>query len=460
MDYNLVLSIAAHAGFFISLFSVVLFHRTYRFVAPTVGARTRHSLVLFAVAALWYTVSPLISLYFFDIGRLVFAFGVALLANSVSEIYFESDRAVVAGRVFTVVYVIMSVAVFLYAYHLFVIMGMTMSLIVIAVMYVAAKIHMVSPSPYSVSVFAISGLTIGLAYLLHTGFIFNNPQYFAILVLPTSLISAFLVSVNRPWRLIVNLTVVYFALGTSVPLVAASLLSGEFGIYSLVMAGAMAVIATVIPLNYFLIEAGETRARTPYFLAVTLFSLAFLISTHYVNWAFAFGTTPYTNTDPLVLLFTVIRGQWDYMIVYTDWLLGLIAVTSFMLAGLATFMPKSIRHARRIVLAITTTLIVLGSEFASAGRWTVEALVPFVLAELAVGVYAYVRTARRLRKLGAKRAASHFVAFMSSIVLGALVVLVSFEIPPVLTMGLFVMIALALMRSSPRRSKLLGEPTS
>ncbi|MHA1741588.1 MAG: hypothetical protein ACTSVD_05795 [Candidatus Thorarchaeota archaeon] len=413
MDYNLVLSIAAHAGFFISLFSVALFHRTYRFVAPTVGARTRHSLVLFAVAALWYTVSPLISLYFFDIGRLVFSLGVALLANSVSEIYFESDRAVVAGRVFTVLYVIMSVAVFFYARHLFVIMGMVMSLIIIAMMYVAAKIHMVSPSPYSVSVFAISGLTVGLAYLLHTGLIFNNPQYFAILVLPTSLISAFLVSVNRSWRHIVNLTVVYFALGTSVPLVVASLLSGEFGIYSLVMTGAMAVMATVIPLNYFLIEAGETRARTPYFLAVTFFSLAFLISTHYVNWAFAFGTTPYTNTDPLVLLFTVIRGQWDYMIVYTDWLLGLIAITSFLLAGIATtYSEKAINRAIDAIIVFDTALVVLGAPPVNAGRYELNVLyVPLVLL-IVVAVITFARVAIQLRRSGQGTVARRFVLFI------------------------------------------------
>ncbi|MHA1247029.1 MAG: hypothetical protein ACTSPE_06855 [Candidatus Thorarchaeota archaeon] len=413
MDYNLVLLIATHAGLFISLFSAALFYKTYRIIAPTVGVRTRHSLVFFAVAAIWYTMSPIVSLISFDFGRLVLALGAVLLANSASEIYFESDRAVMAGRLLSVTYIVAAVIVFFYAYHLFVVMGIAMILIAVAVMYIAVRIHIASPSPYSVSVFSIAGLTIGVGYLLQSGFIVNNPHYFAILVLPTSLVSAFLVSVNRPWRLIVNLTVVYSVLGTSVPLVVASMVSGEFGVYSLVIAGAMAVISTVIPLNYFLIEASETRARTPYFLAVTLFSLALLISTHYVNWAYAFGTTPYGSTDPLVLLFTVIHGQWDYAIVYTDWLLGLIAVSSFMLAGLATtYSEKAIDRAIDAIIVFDTALVVLGAPPVNAGRYELNILyIPLVLF-IVVAVLTFSRVAIQLRASGQGAVARRFVLFI------------------------------------------------
>ncbi|MHA1247030.1 MAG: hypothetical protein ACTSPE_06860 [Candidatus Thorarchaeota archaeon] len=442
MDFVTVVQIGATLSLAVLAVSLTVFLRRVATVRGKVTSTTFRALIFFGISSFMIGVIVVVAAFTNDLTaqRVPITIFVVTAMASIAHIATDDRRVHHAMYVTAMVLLLAAVTVPLYLPPHTTRQLMFFSLFVsfIMVMILSIWVFWSSPSPFTGSLVALGTSFIVVWGVIATVGIAGNMELMPVIFIPIAIASAVLASILKPWRMILTLFTAVYAVVNLVSLGVNALMSSEFFTFGFVAAAAIAALATIVSIDFFAEQATSTQAVVPTYVTVSLIAVSMLFVIHSMEWAFAY---------PLLTLWTFI---------WAEWILANVTIASFMLAGLATFMSKSIRHARRIVLAITTTLIVLGSDFASAGRWTVEALIPFVLAELAIGVYAYVRTARRLRNLGAKRAASHFLAFMSSIVLGALVVLVSFEIPPVLTMGLFVMIALALTQSSPRKPKLLG----
>jgi hypothetical protein len=148
-------------------------------------------------------------------------------------------------------------------------------------------------------------------------------------------------------------------------------------------------------------------------------------------------------------------GQWDPGLLYVDWIIGVIAVMSFTLAGLSSVMSQKITgYILDIELLIASSFVVLGHPYIQAQRYGLQPLYIPLAGIILIGVIAHVYSARAIARAGSSSAARRFILFiMASLGIGV-VAMFSDVIPYGAVLFLIILAALMLILSGPRRLSL------
>lgn len=266
-----------------------------------------------------------------------------------------------------------------------------------------------------------------------------------------------LASIQRPWRLMISLSLGFFAFMTGGSIIVAAVVSNtlqDFPIYVYVSVATFAACSILVPLGYFIDQAVVTRARTPFFMSLTIISISLLASTHANAWSIAVtrGNWESAPADWLSLLTTALVAyeSWDAALLYIDWAIGLAAVFTFSLAALSsTFSEKAIGFTIDALLFLVSALLVLGNPLVHAGRWELLPLYIPVLVVLILGIFAFLGVARDMRKSGSGNAGARYLRFVFAALGMGIVAMFSdrlmFGVVPVLLVGA----GLLLLNSTP-----------
>ncbi len=450
MDYALVLLLTAYAGIVISILGIVIFAATLKQIGSSISATTRKALILYALSLIFAALTSLATLYSFEWTKTLYAIALVTLGSSAATAYIERRLWLWVVYILSAFFLTATIVTLLVTGLAFRLMFYVAILVAGILLLVSLEVMLVSPSPFSISIFAVSLANFAYGSIVAAGPLTRFPQYSPIALLIVSIMAPTLASVGRPRRLILDLAMVSITLGSGLPIVIASMLSNDFAIYSFVVPSMIVSLLWVLPLDFFSKEAAETKARTPKFLALTTTSMLLIGVSHFVNWAYAAEGLHLSGEDAGTLLLSVIHGVWDPYIVYTDWLLGLVAVSSFMLAALtATYSGWAIEWGIDSLLVFSSVLIVLGFPWINAGRYELELLYLPLIVFIVIAVGLMSKIMIDLRRLGRDTAAKRLLAFTVSALLASGVVLYSDRSQLIVNIIIWVLTGLILLKSVP-----------
>ncbi len=290
---------------------------------------------------------------------------------------------------------------------------------------------------YSVSVFLLQVLFLLSWYVISNELITNLvTEPFLLIFMPTVIASAMLGSLLRPWRQIVYLCVLFFALIACPSIGIAALLSSPHYEIAVFAFGALFVaLCALLSLDYFLREAIETGTHIPRYMSVCLIVAALLASSHTVAFSIVIST-----------------GEVAWNLSFVEWLVGLIGIAAFILCGHYAILSRSVFSAmRRVLICIVAVLFILGNAYVQDARWNFIDLVPSAAALILFGVAGYIKFAQRLQREGAARTARRFITFANMPLLFAISMMLTENLPFIIPMTLTVACGILLIVSSPVR---------
>jgi hypothetical protein len=303
-----------------------------------------------------------------------------------------------------------------------------------------------SPSPFTGSMLIIIIFTIIAAINTLFGDLTATPQYFMIQIIPVIVTAGVLSSMLRPWRNIVSLSMLFLVLSIGPALFIPGYLAGNMTIFLFTTAVTFALVCLTIPLSFFLKQAVETSARTALYIASSLVAIGLLALTHANNFSIA-------NSAP--------GNVWDEYILFIDWVLGLMAVSTFTMASIAASFSSTIRQAsQQVIVGFSSALLVLGHpivrwvEFGgeSIQRWELDPLYLGVFAMLIVSFAVFFRVSYQLWKAGSGRAAIRFILFMFAALYFGIVAMFADNIPLDFLVPLLLLAGAFMILSSPQRN--------
>ncbi len=418
MDFELAFFISTHITSVIIAIALMVYIYSVRKVISDVKRHTAHALVFLSVAGLAMIPISLTDFYFTDTLWLWAGLFFGFLALALQSIFYSEEKSgtkfkVVAAGIllFVIVMSLLRITVFPWLPLYFEIVGI-MILMGSSLIYSGILLKE-TPTTFTVSLFILQ-----IAFILSWGlwltkFIPENPAYFIIQAIPMLVAAAIFSSVSRQWRTLVTSFLVAAMVNLGISLSWSSYISGEFLIYQFVIVAVIAGLSVMVPLNYFLQQSSDSRARTPLYMGMVLIALAGLVINHSTSWA----------------IYITQGGIWNEYLTFIDLVLGAIAINSFLLAGAsAGFSSATYNKIRDIVLVMTSAIIALGVPYVriveetGVMRWKVAALYPVLLISIAVGVLFFIRVSLKIHRRGATRAAQTFMLFiMSSLSLGLVV---------------------------------------
>jgi hypothetical protein len=324
---------------------------------------------------------------------------------------------------------------------------MMIGLSILLVLAVGGAIYVLreSPSPFTASMMVIIVFTMIAALTAILGFIVTSPQYFILLVLPIAVAVGVASSMLRPWRNIVTTSLLALIICVGPALFVPALIAGNTTIFLFTTSLTFALLCLTIPLSFFLQQAVETRATTALYISVSLTSIALLALTHGNNFSIASSSI----------------GTWDEIILFVDWLFGILAVSTFTMAAISSVFSVNVRHAsREILIGFSIGLLVLGHPIVRwvevdnvlIQRWELDPLYLGIIAMLLIAFAVFTKMSYQLWKAGSGRAGLRFVFFMLATLFLGIVAMFADMIPLELIVPLFLLSGMMLILSSPRRN--------
>ncbi len=302
-----------------------------------------------------------------------------------------------------------------------------------------------SPSPFTASMIVILVFTLIAGITATILDVLASPQFFLILIVPVIVAAAVVGSMLRPWRNIITLAMLGLIISTGPALFIAGYVAGNMTIFLFTASLTFALISLIIPLSFFLQQAVDTRASTALYISISLVSIGLLALTHGNNFAIANSAI----------------GLWDETILFIDWLFGLLAVSAFTMASIASSFSANIRHAsREIIIGFAAGLLVLGHPYVRwvefdgelIQRWELDPLYLGVIALLAVSFMVFFKLSYQLWKAGSGRAGLRFVFFMFAALFLGIVAMFADNIPLDFLVPLLLLAGVMLILSSPRKN--------
>jgi hypothetical protein len=297
-----------------------------------------------------------------------------------------------------------------------------------------------TPSAFTGSIMLILVLYVVTAVTAGTYFIFDHTEYFIIQSLPILVSAAVFGSVNRPWRTMVTLFIVFTAIAMTGGLVLGALLADpiEWLTLMFVIPAALAGLALVAPMNYFIEQAVKTGTRTPQFISVVLATVSILTLTHSNSFA----------------IYISQGNIWNEFFVWSDVILGSIAIIAFLIAGAsASFGEGAYIVTRELGVMFGTAMIVLGFPvirgWPSETVWRAAVLYPYLVIAMIVGILLFARTSYRLHKAGATRAAQNLMTFVFAALIIGVVTMFSDQLSIFVVMLMLAIAAGLALASSP-----------
>ncbi len=451
MDFQTAMNVAAMLSFALLFISLVQFGRVFNGIRGGLSSSASRALVCFAAACLMLGLQILGSVFFVQLSGLWIGFFFMFLVTSQVQVIIADDKLRQWFTALTVLF------------------GLTLSYVTFtnpepystlrtAMLMVFLVISLCSTFTFvrkSVSAFSVSSVVLLISFSVSWysqtyGVVAQTQyEYFPLVFIPSLMASAILASIQKPWRLIISLFFGLFALMTGASIIAAALISNtvqDFIIYAYVTVATFAACCILVPLGYFVDQAVVTRARTPFFMSLTIISISLLAATHANAWSIAVMRGNWglegAPTDWLSSLTTALVAyeSWDPTLLFIDWTIGLSAVFTFSLAALSsTFSERAISFTIDALLFLVSALLVLGNPLVHAGRWELLPLYVPVLVVLLLGIFAFVGVARDMGKSGSGKAAARYLRFVFAALGIGIVAMFSdrltFGVVPVLLVG-------------------------
>ncbi len=290
---------------------------------------------------------------------------------------------------------------------------------------------------YSVSALLLNLLLILSWYIVSNDLIGNMVlEPFLLIFMPAVIASATVGSLLRPWRQMVLLTVLFFALIACPSIGIAALLSSTRYEISVFAFGALFVaFSSILSLDYFMREAIDTGARVPRYMSVCLIVAASLAASHTVAFSIVISL-----------------GVVGWNLVFVEWFMGLVGIAAFVLCGYYPVLSSGLFVTlRRVLICIVGVLFILGNNYVQGGRWNYQDLVLPTAVVILFGVAGYIKFTRRLSREGAAQSARRFLIFASMPLLFAIAMMLTEDIPFIISISLTLTSGVLLIVSSPVR---------
>ncbi len=451
MDFELAFATGCVVSIVITIITIGLFANALRRTYARLSSDTRTALLLYGGAYLLISLSISISHLFSQVILLHATLPVFLALLSSAQLFIiESDplrrrRSISIFHILTLV-CLLALLISFGPSPFFIGLVEVQSLITI---YYAIRLALTTPSAFSISSIVLLAILL-LPYI--TGFYAVLPSYvhYYPLVLAVVAVSCgILSSMLRPWRYMITLSVAFLTVIVSSSLVYSSIMATQYVITSYAIVAGLASITLLVPLGYFVEQAAATRARTPLFVAITLVSVSLLTVTHSVNFSYSYLSGSWFE----ILSFK--SASWDFGILFFDWVVGIVAVSAFLLASIATtFSERRIEIVVDALLFIDSILVVLGHPYVRADvmgneRWQLLPLYIPMLILIFAAVFMYLKFTLKMRKMGTTAAALRFVGFTLAMLSIGIVAMFSDQMPYIIVVLLMVAACGILLRSNP-----------
>ncbi|MBD3406103.1 MAG: hypothetical protein GF411_08265 [Candidatus Lokiarchaeota archaeon] len=455
MDFVLSLTISTIFSAILLFISLGIYLKRLRGILPNLTEATANSLQLFALSLFFLALVATFIQHtsFLSVTAIALMFGI-LIASFLQLVTDDAKKMKVGLILVSIVTGLMTIEAFLRSVYLLPPFFLSIGLPLLMVTSLLLSIYLVKES---FSPFSVSGLLLVISYII-AGFLFTiselgssslfilylHPKYFFLQVIPFVIGAAILASLLRPWRYMVSLGLLFFAYTIGLGIMIPAFIDGDVIIFQTMLLLTVASSFVAIPLNFFLEQVSESRARTPRYISVTLLFVAIISILHTMNYAF----------------FLSYLGNFDEGLLFFEWVLGVSATSTFLLAAASVGLSKRMQiYTREILIAIGAILLTLGfplirriqyeDSMITVLEW--DTLFIPLLFLIFVAFMVFFGVARRMVKAGAVQAAVHFLTFMFS-ALGFGIIAMFIELFPlrlliVIIVGIIVLLILGTPRT-------------
>lgn len=452
MDFLISLLISGIISSALLIVGIVIYLGRLREISSELSDPSRRSLRAFGISNIFLV---LVSLTVYILPNTVPIWIAGVLAGIImSQFYLSVDNARTVRRIGIVLFSLILLLVLETLATIFIVPYLLPPLIQIIVLpsfiitSIVGSLYVLreSPSPFTVSMFIIIVFTLLAALTAGLGFIGDNPQYFILQIIPVVVGAGVLSSMLRPWRNIITLTLLSLILSVGPALFIPAYLGGDTTIFLFTITLTFALVCLIVPLGFFLQQAVQTRATTALYISLSLVCIALLALTHGNNFSIA-------NSE--------LGPTWDEGILFIDWLFGILAVSSFTMASIASSFSPTIRHAtREVIIGFSCALLVLGHpivrwveiEGELVQRWELDPLYLGIIGLLIIAFIVFFKLAYQLWKVGSGRAGLRFIFFMFAALFLGIVAMFADNIPLDLLVPLLLMAGVMLILSSPKKN--------
>lgn len=399
--------------------SLMLFGSRVREIYPDIGVGTRRALIAYAMSGIAMALATLTAvsevMRFMVTGTGAFFLGAILIA----ELYILQPEKRANQGMAIVVFIIIGVYAnnFLEEYFgvplYFMMIGLT--LLMLGSVYFALVLLRENPSTFSASLLIVLLLYMSTWTIAATGWIFANPEFYILQVIPIIVAATVFSSIRKPWRTTIAVFLMIFTFTLCTPLLASAADVGSWTIFFFVGGEMFTAFCLMAPLNYFLDQATETGAKTPLYLGAVVTFVALLVATHSLSWA----------------VFISNGLVWNQYLVWVDVIIGSMAIIAFMLAAVSSLYGDWAQTVTREVLIIFST----GAAFLTFPLTqpvfiTNEIVWLAIGGVIAIGALMFVRLGIRITRAGGGAAARRLMVFIISALMIAIVSMYSDNIPP------------------------------
>lgn len=438
MDFNLAMTISGlvSAGILVAALATLI--GRLRSVYEQVTVSTRRTLILFGFATLCLGMIVLSFEFIPNMLRLWWVLFFVFMIMSQIHILTKSTAAIRGAAVFVTAFSIPIMGSVVLEPSFEAVM-LPAGVVVFGVLAVALAFRLarISQTPFTGSILVVTLLSVFTIVLIQLGVLVAEPRYFIILSLPLVVSSSILFSMLKPWRWIIIGSLGLFVISTAIPIAIAAIMAGDFFIWSYVLVASIAGACAIAPLNFFMTEAINTRARTPAYLSLVLIGLTLLAVSHANAWAIAQQF-----------------GSWDRNILFIDWIIGVFVVAAFVQSGASAVMSDRGRLiTRESLIMVSAAFVMLGNRNLYVLETELDILYVPLGVFIAIGVVLFAVVSARVRRAGNTPAALRFFFFVVAALFIGLIAMFSdifFDIGLYSVMlGMLVISGLMLLASSP-----------
>lgn len=442
MDFSLALIISGLVTAVLLSIALIVYGFSVKRILNDVTPNTRKALISFGFAGLLTVIVTLTGIIDSRLQFAVMGIFFALMVSTILYVlYPEGSRAKKGRYLAFIISIIMIIEnqLVLHGYlgsSMFQYMGLT--ILIISSFTLSFILVRDTPSSFTASVLLILILYLFTGVTAITHFTFNNPEYFIVQSLPIIISVAVYASISRPWRSMISIFLIAFAISLGSGLIIGALLVGNSLIWQYTLVALIASLFLISPLNYFVQQGAETGARTPRLIGYVLIALCLLILSHTNSWAVY-----------VVEMLPKPAMAWNISFVAIDTILGTIAIVCFVLAGAAA------NFGEKTYSIIHNALLIAGTTIAMIGMYTIRDIgevndvYPLMLGLIFIGILLFIKISVKIYRIGAKRAAANFMTFIISSLAIGLAVMFSDQLPFLIFVILLAIASILALASNP-----------
>ncbi|MFW9975256.1 MAG: hypothetical protein ACFFDQ_08335 [Candidatus Thorarchaeota archaeon] len=419
IDFDKALIDSGTVIILILILSLLVFARRIREIYSDIGSETKRALFAYSMTGVAMALEIFLimnePLMFMITGTGAFFLGAIVIAEV--WILFPTPRAKQGTVITTLIIVGVFASNFLEGFFgfLFYFMLIGLSTLLIVSIYLAVVLLRENPSTFSASLLLVLILYMLTWIIAATDWTFAHPQYYVLQVIPLIVAATVFSSIRKPWRTTMSSFILFFTVTIEMPLIIASIRAGAWPTFYFVIVELFAALCLIAPLEYFLAQAEQTRARMPLYLGAVVTFIALVVSTHSLSWSL------YINQ----------RFAWNRYLVWVDVVLISCAIIAFMLAAASSFYGDWVQTFTREVMIIFGTSAAYMTFPLTQPTTVYNDLVWMAIGlVIAIGTLLFIRLSVRIARAGGIVAARRLMMFIISALMIAIVSMYSDIIPP------------------------------